>query len=55
MEAYLANEVRSSLFVLLGYSNCVLPDGVITLVGLARLQLGHNVELLLLLKVLVES
>ena len=51
----LADEVGTFLFVLLGDDDGVLPDGVVALVGLAGLQLGDDIEVLLLLEVLVEG
>ena len=53
--SYLANEVGAFLLVLLGDDDGVLPDGVVAFVSLASLELGDDVERLLLLEVLVES
>lgn len=53
--AYLADEVGILLFGLLADDNGILPDGIVSLVSLAGLQLGDNVELLLLLQVLIQS
>ena len=57
LDAYLANEVRIFVLILLGNDGGTLPDGVVTFVSFPGLQLGDDVKLLLLLllDVLVEG